>query len=102
MSRLVFCRALACMAGIILIAVAATGAQQLLDRVVARVNGSPVFLSDVRAAAGFGLVDAGSESAQTQQLVRRQVLLGEVSRFPPPDPSAAEIAAEVARMKSRV
>ena len=35
-------------------------------------------------------------------MVRRQVLLGEVSRFPPPEPSAADIAAEVVRMKGRV
>jgi len=83
---------------------AATGlaAQQLLDRVVARVNGTPVFLSDVRAAAGFGLVDGGAEADQARQLARRQVLLGEVGRFPPPEPSAADIGAEVARMKNRV
>jgi hypothetical protein len=77
-------------------------AQQLLDRVVARVNGSPVFLSDVRAAAGLGLADGGSEGDQVRQMVRRQVLLGEVGRFPPPEPSAADVAAEAARMKARV
>lgn len=101
-NRQAFGRSATWLAGLVLAATAAPSAQQLLERVVARVNGSPVFLSDVRAAAGFGLIDAGAESAQTQQLVRRQVLLGEVSRFPPPDPGAGEIAAEVARMKARV
>ena len=92
----------ASLAGLIVAVTAGLGAQQLLDRVVARVNGSPVFLSDVRAAAGFGLVEAGAESVQTQQLVRRQVLLNEIGRFPPPDPSAGDVAAEVMRMKGRV
>jgi hypothetical protein len=81
---------------------AALSAQQLLDRVVARVNGAPVFLSDVRAASGFGLIGGGAEAEQTRQLVRRQVVLGEVARFPPPEPAAADVAAEVARMKGRV
>jgi hypothetical protein len=101
-NRRAFGRGTAWLAGLVLAATAAPTAHQLLERVVARVNGSPVFLSDVRAAAAFGLIDAGTESAQTQQLVRRQVLLGEVGRFPPPDPGAGEIAAEVARMKARV
>ena len=48
------------LAALVVAAAAGLGAQQLLDRVVARVNGSPVFLSDVRAAAGFGLIDAGA------------------------------------------
>ena len=77
-------------------------ARQLLDHVVARVNGSPVFLSDVRAAVGFGLIEPGPDSDQTRQMVRRQVLLAEVSRFPPPEPAAADVAAELARMKGRV
>ena len=83
-------------------AAAVLGAQQLLDRVVVRVNGAPVFLSDVRAAVGFGLIDPGADDVQAQQMVRRHVLLSEVSRFPPPDPSPGDIAAEVMRMKGRV
>ena len=90
------------LAALVVAAAAGLGAQQLLDRVVARVNGSPVFLSDMRAAVGFGLIDPGTDSAQTEQMVRRRVLLGEVSRFPPSDPSAADIDAEVMRMKGRV
>jgi hypothetical protein len=90
------------LAALVVAAAAGLGAQQLLDRVVARVNGSPVFLSDMRAAVGFGLIDPGTDSAQTEQMVRRRVLLGEVSRCPPSDPSAADIDAEVMRMKGRV
>ena len=64
---------------------------------VARVNGSPVFLSDVRAPSGFGLIEAGPERDQTRQMVRRQVLLAEVGRFPPPEPAAADVAAGARR-----
>jgi hypothetical protein len=77
-------------------------AQQLVDRVVARVSGALVYLSDVRAAAGLGVIEAGPESQQVQQMVQRQLLLNEVSRFPPGEPSASDVAAEVARLRGRV
>jgi hypothetical protein len=93
-------------AGVVMVAGLASAAglfaHQLLDRVVVRVNGSPVFLSDLRAAVGFGLIESGPESDQTRQMVRRQVLLAEVGRFPPPEPAAADVAAELARMKASV
>ena len=65
-------------------------AQSLLDRVVARVNGSVILLSDVRAAVMLGLVDgaaADSEDA-VEQMVQRALLIEEVNRFPPPEPVA--------------
>lgn len=77
-------------------------AQALIDHVVARVNGVLLLLSDVRAAAGFRMVEAGPEAQQVRQLVQRQLLLGEVLRFPPPEPPAVDVAAEVARMKAQV
>jgi hypothetical protein len=75
---------------------------QLVDRIVARVNGALVFFSDVRTAAGLGLVEAGPEAAQVHQMIQRRLLLTEVARFPPPEPPAADVAAELARMKARV
>ena len=77
-------------------------AQQILDRVVARVNGIVVFLSDVRAAVGYGVIDAGDDAGQVHQLVQRLLVLGEVTRFPPPEPAPADVAAELMRMKGRV
>jgi len=79
-----------------------TPAQQLVDHVVARVNGVVVLLSDVRAAVGFGVIGEGPEPEQVHQIVQRLLLLGEVSRFPPPEPAPADVAAEVVRMKARV
>ena len=82
------------------------GAQQLLERVVARVNGIPITLSDVNAAMALGLVDGPSGGdpvpAATAQLVDRQLMLAEVARFAPPDPDSAAIDAEVGRRKARI
>jgi hypothetical protein len=79
--------------------------QQLLDRVVARVGGLAITQTDVEAALGLGLVDAppGEDAiaSGTRQLIDRQLLLTEVSRFPPPEPSPAAIAELVVKMKAR-
>jgi len=77
-------------------------AQTLLDRVVARVNGSVILLSDVRAAVLFGLVDGPAESDDAvEQMVQRALLVEEVNRFPPPEPTAEAIESELARLRTR-
>ncbi|MBI3048913.1 MAG: hypothetical protein HYY76_11460 [Acidobacteria bacterium] len=79
-------------------------AQQLLDRVVARVNGIAITLSDVKAVLALGLVDvpagAGEEVA-VERLIDRQLVLAEVARFAPPEPSPAAVAREVAAITER-
>jgi hypothetical protein len=83
-------------------ATASTAAQTLLDRVVARVNGSVILLSDERAAVRFGLVDAAADSEDAvEQMVQRALLVEEVNRFPPPEPTAEAVDAEVARLRAR-
>ena len=77
-------------------------AQQLLDRVLARVDGAPITLTDVQAAIGLGIIQVGSGDpiAQgTQQVLDRQLELTEVQRFPPPEPSPDSVARETARLK---
>jgi len=80
-----------------------TSAQQLLDRVVARVNGTAITLTDVRAALGLGMIevrgDDRPEQAASAQLIDRELLLEEVARFPPPEPPPAAIEMEVATLK---
>jgi len=77
-------------------------AQTLLDRVVARVNGTVILLSDVRAAVLFGLIDAPAESEDgVEQMVQRSLLVEEVNRFPPPEPAADAVDAEVVRLRTR-
>ena len=76
-------------------------AQQLLDRVLARVDGVPITLTDVQAAIGLGIIQVGSGDAiadGTQQMIDRQLELTEVQRFPPPEPSSDAVAREMARL----
>jgi hypothetical protein len=78
--------------------------QQLLDRIVARVGGTAITQSDVDAALALGIVEPepGQDrfASGARQLIDRQLLLAEVARFPPPEPSAAAIDAVMARMQS--
>jgi hypothetical protein len=80
----------------------ATQAQRLLDRVLARVDGAPITLTDVQAAIGLGLIQVGSGDPiadGTQQMIDRQLELTEVQRFPPPEPSLDALGRETARLK---
>ena len=80
-------------------------AQQLLDRIVARVGGVVITQTDVEAALALAIAEPGSGedrlASGTRQMIDRQLLLAEVARFPPMEPSAADVDALVARMRSR-
>src|SRR4030095_10939089 len=78
-------------------------AQQLLDRIVARVNGYAITLSDVKAAVALGIVkgDPAGDSA-IEPLLHRQLVLAEVATFVPPEPPAADIDREAAAIRTRV
>jgi hypothetical protein len=80
-------------------------AQNVIERVLARVDASVIMLTDVRAAIGLGLVDAPAgpdgERRALDQLIDRQVLLHEVARFPPPEPTDGAIEEAAALMRAR-
>lgn len=79
-------------------------AQQLLDRVVARVESGIIMLSDVRAAVALGVIEAtggDADAAGVEPLIERQVILGEVARFPAPEPTSLAIDELTATMKAR-
>ena len=79
-------------------------AQQLIDRVLARVGPTAVTMTDVRIAVELGLVQVSGDDRQAVALERtidRQLQLNEVARFSPPEPPAAAVAEEVASMKMR-
>jgi hypothetical protein len=78
-------------------------AQQLLDKVLARIGIEAITRTDVQAAVGLGLVEATSadDPAALRQVVERQLVLNEVTRFPPAEPPAAEIDQQLAAMKMR-
>lgn len=81
------------------------GAQQLLDRVVARVNSQVVTLTDLRAALALGVVevaDGAGEREAIGPLVDRVLILAEVARFAPPEPTVDAIARETAALIAHV
>ena len=91
--------------GVCVVCLPPVSGQQLLERVVARVNGYAITLTDVRAAFALGVVEAPAgadgEAVATDRLIDRQLVLAEVSRFAPPEPDAVLIATEAARIAAR-
>jgi hypothetical protein len=79
----------------------AAGAQVLVERVVARVNGAVILLSEVRAALALSVV-RGTEAEAVERMVERRLLLAEVARFPPSEPSEGAVDAEYARLVAAV
>jgi hypothetical protein len=80
-------------------------AQQVIDRVVARVDTDIITQSDVQAAVGLGIVakpDGDALQPSLDRLIDRRLMLIEVQRFPPPEPTAAAIDAELAAIRMRV
>ena len=79
-------------------------AQQLLDRVLARIGTEAITQTDVQALVEFGLIEARSatDPAAVRQAIERQLALKEVSRFPPAEPPEAAIEQQLAAMRARV
>ena len=71
---------------------------EVIDRVLAVVAGDLIMMSDVSAAMEFGLVPPSSSAdpARTvlSQLIDRALMLAEVERYAPPEPSRAAVERE--------
>jgi hypothetical protein len=82
----------------------AAGAQELLDRTLALVGGQPITLSDARAAIALGLIAADQSPdpvpAVTSRLVDRELILREVQRYAPPEPSEGAVEARLAEVRA--
>jgi len=77
---------------------------QLLDRIVAVVDGAAITQSDVTAATQLGLIQprAGEPvSAAIDALVERKLMLEEVDRYAPPDPAEADITRRFDEIRAR-
>jgi hypothetical protein len=79
-------------------------AAAVIDRILAVVGTDPIMLSDVTAAIEFHLiVPPGGTADPTayvlDRLIRRNLMLGEVERFQPPMPDAAEVTTRVDGME---
>lgn len=87
------------------VAVAPVSPQDVLDRVLARVDGDPVTLSDVRAAIKLGVVETpeGVDPILSglRLLVERRLVLAEVTRFAPGEPDRKLLEAEVNTLITR-
>ena len=79
-------------------------AQQLLDRVLARIGTEAITQTDVQTLVEFGLIDATSPTgpASVRQAIERQLVLREVARFPPPESPVAVVEQQLAAMRARV
>lgn len=76
-----------------------TPAQQLLDRVVARVGPEAITQTDVEAAVAFGIVDPKAGDP-VKLMIDRRLMLAEVNRLPPPEPDMRAIQALMVNMKT--
>jgi hypothetical protein len=87
---------------------------ETIDRVLAVVDGELIMLSDVTAARDLGLMGAGQSSAADPDnlnnptrallsaLIDRQLILTEVDRYAPPEPSVEAVDLGVRLVRARM
>ena len=78
---------------------------EVIDRILAVVDTQIVTLSDARAALKFALVpedvSADPIGAVLQRLIDRRLMLAEVDRYAPPEPTPAAVEAAIAVIERR-
>ena len=78
---------------------------EIIDRVLAVAAGSLIMLSDVKAALEFGFVSPGSAPDPVREvlsrLIDRALVLVEVDRYAPPEPSAEAVDSAVQAVRLR-
>jgi hypothetical protein len=78
---------------------------EIIDRVLAVVGGAVIMQSDVLAAFELGMVAPGTTddpmAAVLSQLIDRQLMLAEVDRYVPPEPSAGAIDRAAEQVRAR-
>lgn len=88
------------------VSIAARGHAEIIDRILAVVDGAIILQSDVTMAVQLGLVPApasgDSIAAPLDALIERRLILEEVDRYAPPDPPDPEINRKVADIRARV
>jgi len=78
---------------------------ETIDRLLAVVAGQLIMLSDVTAATDLGLQSADGAAdpvrAVLSKLIDRELVLAEVDRYSPPEPTAEAVDREVLRVRQR-
>ena len=89
-----------------LLACALGARAETIDRVLAVVAGQLITLSDVTAAADLGLQSADEAAdpvrAVLSKLIDRELVLAEVDRYAPAEPTAEAVDREVQRVRQRL
>jgi hypothetical protein len=85
--------------------VASPARAETIDRVLAVVAGQLITLTDVSAARDLGLqsVDNAADPVRAvlSKLIDRELVLAEVDRYAPPEPTADAVDREVERIRAR-
>jgi hypothetical protein len=85
--------------------VAAPARAETIDRVLAVVAGQLITLTDVTAARDLGLQPSDNATdpvrAVLSRLIDRELILAEVDRYAPPEPTAEAVDREVERIRAR-
>jgi|SRR4051812_4034467 len=78
---------------------------EIIDRILAVVDGAIIMQSDVTMTVRLGLVPGARSSDQIsaplEALIERRLILEEVDRYAPPDPPDAEIERHLADVRAR-
>jgi hypothetical protein len=95
----------ALLAAFLLLLVVPVRAVEVIDRVLAVVGGVVITQSDVAAALRFGLATPpppGSDPVRVvlDELIRRELIMGEVNRFPAADTLSAAVATRMAAIRA--
>jgi hypothetical protein len=77
---------------------------QVIDRILAVVDGAIITHSDLLGAIGLGLAGPGAArepvSAVLDRLIERRLILTEVERYAPPEPPDADVDRQVAQLRA--
>lgn len=98
-------RLVAFVAASVLLAQCSVARAEIIDRVMAIIPGQIITLSDVHAALDLGLVEAPMEgdrlAAGLSAVIDRVLMLNEVRRVIPPEPSPEAVGARIAIIRQR-
>jgi hypothetical protein len=90
---------------VVVLLLASAARAEVIDRILAVVEGQLITLSDVRGVVRLGLetVPPGNDpiALVLDRLIERQLMLVEVERYAPPEPQAAAIETQIQAVRSR-
>jgi hypothetical protein len=89
----------------IVLSVAASAPAEIIDRILAVVNGALIMQSDVTLAVRLGFAPqstaADAVAVPLDALIERRLVLEEVDRYAPPEPAQADVDRRVADVQAR-